>query len=614
MAKKRKKNSDNRQSVDIKKQLKTIKTGIQNGVFVFTGPLTVADFAQKINKSLSEVLKYFFMKSKAYSMNKLLSEEEMGEACLEFNLDFEKKIQLDETNIIDNLTIKDKESDKIKKSPVVTIMGHVDHGKTTLLDYIRKSHITKNESGGITQQIGAYQINKNGNFITFIDTPGHEAFTQMRARGASITDVVVLVVAADDGIKPQTKEAIAHARAANVPIIVFINKIDKPSINVDRVMSQLSDNGLMPEQWGGQTVVVSGSATKGTNIDKLLDAIITLTDIMELKANPKREGLGICIEASMDIGLGPVATLLVQNGTIKKGDFIVIGSICGRVRMLFNDLGKAINSASPGQPVKVIGLKEVPLPGTKWLVVNDENLAKNLAKKVMQKKINLNWNKNNVIDKNSKILNLIIKCDVQGSLEAIKGMLEKIKVTETSLNIIHAAIGTVSNSDIQLAKASNAVIICFNVHPSSIIKQIANEQQIKFYYYNIIYKLKDDIINMLYGSLDPVYIEKHIGECQVKQTWKHSAIGTIAGVLVTNGKVTRNAFARVIRDGKEIYHNSIASLHHGKDSINEISSGHECGLVIKNFNDIKINDIIQIYINIEKKHNINENTLTNEKK
>lgn len=607
MAKKTKKNDDNRKSVDIRKQLKTIKTGIQNGVFVFTRQLTVAEFAQKLNKSPNQILKYFFMKGKAYSMNKLLSEEEMGEACLEFNLDFEKKIQLDETNIIDNLLIEDKESDKVKKPPVVTIMGHVDHGKTTLLDYIRKSHITKNESGGITQHIGAYQINQNGNLITFIDTPGHEAFTQMRARGASITDVVVLVVAADDGIMPQTKEAIAHAKAANVPIIVFINKIDKPSINVDKVMSQLSDNGLMPEQWGGQTIVVAGSAIKGTNVDKLLDAIITLTDIMELKANPNRDGMGICIEANMDIGLGPVTTLLVQNGTIKKGDFIVIGGICGRVRMLLNDLGQAINCASPGQPVKVTGLKEVPFPGTKWLVVKDENLAKDVARKVKEKKINLNRNKINTIDKNTKILNLIIKCDVQGSLEAIKGMLEKIKVAETSINIIHAATGTVSESDVQLAKASNAIIICFNVRPSNIIKERANEQQIKFYFYSIIYKLKEDIINMLYGSLDPVYVEQDIGECQVKQIWKHSMVGTIAGVLVTSGKVTRNSFARVIRDGKEIYHNSIASLHHGKNPINEISSGHECGLIIKNFNDIKINDVIQIYTNIEKKPNSEDN-------
>lgn len=599
---KKQKYQDTRKSVDLKKQMKTIKTGVQNGVFVFTNPLTVSEFAAKLNKNPAEIIKYFFMKGKMYSLNKLLTEEEIGEVCLEFNFDFEKKVQLDETNIIDNLIVEDKEEDKVKRAPVVTIMGHVDHGKTTLLDNIRKSHVTASEFGGITQHIGAYQIVRNNNPITFIDTPGHEAFTEMRARGASITDVVILVVAADDGIKPQTEEAIDHAKAAKVPIIVFVNKMDKPGAKTDNVLNQLSEKGLTPEEWGGDTIVISGSALKGMGIDKLLDAVITLTDVMELKANPNRDGMGTCIEANMDKGLGPVTTLLVQNGTITKGDFIVIGEVYGRVRALFNDLGKEIKKAVPGQPVKVTGLSEVPVPGTRWLVIKDENLAKDLAKKVKEKNINIFRSKIKQQDSNdqTKKLNLVIKCDVQGSLEAIKGMLEKVNIEGASIDIVRAAIGAISESDIQLAKASNAIIVGFNVRPSKGIKDLAHEQMIKFYFYNVIYKLKEDVINMLYGTLDPVSVDEDLGEAEVKQTWKHSAIGTIAGVLVTSGKVLRNAKARVIRDGKEIYHNDIASLQHGKDPVNEITAGHECGLVITNFNDIKVGDIIQVYKTVDK--------------
>lgn len=596
------KQQDTRQSVDIKKQMKTIKTGVQNGVFVFTGPLTIAEFATKLNKPATEIIKYFFMKGKAYPLTKLLTEEEMGEICLEFDLDFEKKLQLDETNVIDNLIVEDKEEDKVKRAPVVTIMGHVDHGKTTLLDNIRKSHVTASEFGGITQHIGAYQIERNGNPITFIDTPGHEAFTEMRARGASITDVVVLVVAADDGIKPQTEEAIDHAKAAKVPIIVFINKMDKPDAKADKALSDLSDKGLVAEEWGGDTLVVKGSALKGQGIPELLDAILTLTEMQELKANPNRDGMGTCIEANMDKGLGPVTTLLVQNGTIKKGDFIVLGEVYGRVRTIFNDLGKELKFAIPGQPVKITGLSEVPVPGSKWLVIKDENLAKELARKVKEKNINIFRSQMKQIDPNdtSKRLNLVIKCDVQGSLEAIKGMLEKVKIEGATIDIVRAAIGAISESDIQLAKASKAHIIGFNVRPSKDIKDLAQEQMVKFYFYNVIYKLKEDVINMLYGSLDPISVDEDLGECEVKQTWKHSAVGTIAGVSVTSGKVTRNAMARVIRDGKEVYHNEISSLRHGKETVNEVTSGHECGIVIKNFNDVKVGDIIQIYKTVDK--------------
>ena len=598
MAKKKTKIKDTRQSIDIKKEIQQVKTGIQNNVFVFTNSLSIHEFAKQLNKPTAEIIKYFFMKGKMYSLNHILTEEEMGEVCLEYNYDFEKKVQLDATNVLENLNIKDKESEKTKRPPIVTIMGHVDHGKTTLLDTIRKSHITSSEFGGITQHIGAYQINNGGNTITFIDTPGHEAFTKMRARGAKVTDIVVLVVAANDGIKPQTEEAIDHAKAAKVPIIVFINKIDLPDINVDKVMNQLSEKGLVNEEWGGDTIFVQGSALKNQGINKLLDAITTVAEMLELKANPNRDGYGVTLEANMDKGLGPIATLLVQNGTIVKGDFIVAGETCGRARAIFNDLGHELTKACPGQPIKIVGLNEPPQAGSKWLVMKDEELAKNIAKKVKEK--SLNFLRTQALTKminaeNKKVLNLIIKCDVQGSLEAIKVMIENIAIEGTCINVIRTALGTITENDIQLAKASKAIIIGFNVKPMKNVKDLAQEQTIKIYFYNIIYKLKEAIIEMLYGTLAPITVEEDIGEAEVKQIWKHSTIGTICGISITSGKVLRNAKARIIRDGKVIYTNTIASMQHGKEIVNEMSAGKECGIVINNFNDVKVGDIIQIF-------------------
>lgn len=590
---------DTRRSIDIKKEIKQIKIGIQDNIFVFTGPLSINDFAKQLNKPSAEIIKYFFMKGKMYSLNHLLTEEEMGEVCLEYNYDFEKKIQLDETNILEHLNVQDSASDQVKRPPIVTIMGHVDHGKTTLLDTIRKSHIVASEFGGITQHIGAYQINRSNNPITFIDTPGHEAFTKLRARGASITDIVVLVVAANDGIKPQTEEAIDHAKAAKVPIIVFINKTDLPDINIDKIMNQLSEKGLVNEEWGGDTIFVQGSALKNQGIDKLLDAIIAVSDMLELKANPNRDGYGVVLEANMNKGLGPIATLIVQNGTIVKGDFIVAGEAYGRARVIFNDCGKELIKATPGQPIKIIGLSEPPQAGNKWLVMKDEELAKNIAKKIKDKQINFLRTQAitkqiNSSDKD-KNLNVIIKCDVQGSLEAIKAMLENITVKGAKVNLIRSALGAITESDIQLAKASKAIIIGFNVKPIKNIKDLAQEQAIQIYFYNIIYKLKEAIEDMLYGTLEPIVVEEDIGEAEVKQIWKHSTIGTICGVSITSGKILRNAKARIIRDGSVIYVNTIASMQHGKEIVNEMSAGKECGIVINNFNDIKIGDIIQIF-------------------
>ena len=615
MAKNKLKQQDTRQEFDLKDQIKKVKTGVQNGVFVFTNQLSIADFALQLKKQASEIIKFFFMQGKSYSLNHVLTEEEMGEVCLQYNYDFEKKIQVDETNILEHLKIKDEQKDLTKRCPIVTIMGHVDHGKTTLLDTIRKSRIVNSEFGGITQHIGAYQVNHNNNFITFIDTPGHEAFSAMRARGAKVTDIIVLVVAADDGIMPQTKEAILCAKNAKVPIIVFINKIDKPNISVNKVINQLAENNLVSEKWGGETIIVEGSALKNQGIDKLLDAIITLADVLELKANINRDALGVILEANIDKGLGPVATLIVQNGTIKKGDFIVVGGTYGKVRLLINDLGKQVNQAIAGQPVKVVGLNEVPLVGEKWIVLKDENLVKDIAKKIKEKNITLNLNTNSqtLIKKASdkeKILNVIVKCDVQGSLEAIKAMLEKTSIPQASVQIISACVGPITENDLQLAKTSKAVIIGFNVKPLKAIKDLAQELAIKIYFFNIIYKLKEEVINLLYQMLTPIVIKENIGECVIKKIWTHSKIGTICGCGVVSGKVVRNAKVQVVRNDKVIHSDAITSLHHGKDVVNEVIAGSECGMIINNFSQAQVGDKIQIFVEKVKKINPNNNEIS----
>lgn len=615
MVKKNLKQQDTRQEFDLEQQIKKVKTGVQNGVFIFTKQLSIADFAVQLKKQASEIIKFFFMQGKSYSLNHILTEEEMGEVCLQYNYDFEKKIQVDETNILEHLKIKDEEKDLTKRYPIVTIMGHVDHGKTTLLDTIRKSRIVNSEFGGITQHIGAYQINHNNNLITFIDTPGHEAFSAMRARGAKVTDIIVLVVAADDGIMPQTKEAILCAKNAKVPIIVFINKIDKPNISVDKIINQLSENGLVNEKWGGETIIVQGSALKNQGIDKLLDAILALADILELKANINRDAMGIILEANIDKGLGPVATLIVQNGTIKKGDFIVVGGTYGKVRLLLNDLGKQVNQAIAGQPVKVVGLNEVPLVGEKWIVLKNENLAKDIAKKIKAKNIDVNLtnNKQTIIKKESdteKILNVIVKCDVQGSLEAIKTILEKTSISGASVQIISACTGPITENDLQLAKTSKGIIVGFNVKPLKSIKDLAQELAIKIYFYNVIYKLKEEITKLLYQTLTPVIIKEDIGECIIKKIWTHSKIGTICGCGVVSGKVIRNAKVQVLRNDKIIHTGAITSLHHGKDVVNEVIAGSECGMIIDNFSQAEVGDKIQIFVEKIKKivPDSNENT------
>lgn len=602
--KKQKKILDNRENIDLKSQFKTVKTGVKNGVFIFSKPLTVEELSQKLNKSSSDILKFFFMKGVMKNINTLLDENEIGELCLEFNFDFEKRIEIDETNILSNLNVVDDEKDLKPRPPIVTIMGHVDHGKTTLLDYIRNTCVAKGEAGGITQSIGAYQVKKDNNIITFIDTPGHAAFTEMRARGAHATDIVILVVAADDGIKPQTIEAIDHAKAAKVPIIVFINKCDKPNINIDNVLSQLSEHELTSEKWGGDTITVEGSALTGMGVNKLLEAIITLSQVMELKANPNRLGMGVIIEANLDKGLGPVASVIIQNGTVAKGDMLIAGASYGRIRAMLNDHNEEINLAYPAQPVKITGLNAVPQSGDHFVISNNEKDIKEIAEHIRLYQINEQNRERELLsvdaDTNSKRLIIILKADVHGSLEAIKNMLGKMNVDGVSVVFLRGATGGITKSDVELAKASKGIIIGFNVKPNKAVKDLANMQQVPIYFFDIIYRLSETVEKIMKKSLDPIYMEEETAEAEVKQIWTYSKVGTIIGCGINSGEINRNDQARVLRDGVVIAKTKIASLRHGKEDITKISSGKECGITLENFNDVKVGDIIQTFKIVEK--------------
>lgn len=598
---------DNRKQVDIKKQLKSVDVGLHDGVFVFTSPLTLGELATRIKKSTAELIKYFFLKGKVVTINDLLTIEQIGEICLENNLDFKIEKEVNAENVLDNIDFEDDPKDLVKRPPVVTIMGHVDHGKTSLIDKIRSSAVASGEAGGITQHIGAYQIKRNNSYITFIDTPGHEAFSEMRARGANVTDIVVLVVAADDGVKPQTQEAIDHAKFAKVPIIVFVNKIDKSEADPDKVMSQLSEYGIVSEQWGGENIFVNGSALTGAGINELLDSITLLADIQDYKANPNRLSYGTVIEAHLDKGLGPVATVLVQNGTLKKSDYAVVGSTSGRVRLLLDENRNEVNEATASKPVIIIGMDHIPIPGDKFLCLNDEKQAKIIAQKVYEKKqreekfkkINNNL-REQIASGELKNLNILVRADVSGSLEAIKGMIEKINVVGATISLVKASTGGITESDIRLAHTSNGLMVGFNIRPTKDILDLSQELGVTISCFNVIYKLKEELEAMLKGVLDPIYEEEIMGEFEVIKTWKHSEVGTICGGKVTKGKVSRKDKCRIIRDGVVIYTSEIASLKHQKDEVKEMSEGRECGITVKNFNDIKTGDIIEVYQEVEK--------------
>ena len=525
--------------------------------------------------------------------------------AMEYNFEVKDKEITDMTRF-DEMNIVDDPADLVDRPVIVTIMGHVDHGKTTLLDTIRSSHVTKGEAGGITQHIGAYQVEKNGSIITFIDTPGHAAFTEMRARGAQITDIVILVVASDDGVMPQTKEAIEHAQAAGVPIIVAVNKMDKPGANPDRIKQELTEFNLLAEEWGGDTIFVPISALTGMGVDELLEMIVLVSELKEYKANPNRLGVGTVVEAKLDKGRGPVATLLVQNGTVKVGDIIVVGNTFGKIRAMQDEKGKQLTSAGPSKPVEITGITDVPCAGDKFMILDDERKAREISETRTRNRFNeemgvgkgvsLNDLLKNQSSEELKNLNLIIKCDVQGSIEAIKGLLEKINIEGTKINIISSRVGGITETDINLAIASQAVIIGFNIRPMANISDLAKSKGIEIRLYNIIYKLQEDIEKAVKGLLDPVFEEKETGQAVVRETYKVSKVGTIAGCYVTNGYISRNAGVRVIRNSVVIYTGKVSSLKRFKDDVKEVKTGFDCGLTIEHFNDIKIDDIIECFI------------------
>ena len=569
--------------------------------------MTVGELSEVLNIGSTELIKKLFMELKIMAnINQSLTLEQIELIAMDYGKEIQEEVEINKEDLDLYFEVEDAEKDLKERAPIVTIMGHVDHGKTTLLDTIRNSRVTAGEAGGITQHIGAYQVRAKDKKITFLDTPGHAAFTTMRARGAKITDVTILVVAADDGVMPQTIEAINHAKAAEVPIIVAVNKMDKPQANPDRVMNELVEYGLISEEWGGDTIFVPISALKGEGIDELLENILLVTEMQELKANPNRLALGTVIEAKLDKGRGAVATLLVQNGSLNVGDPLVVGNTFGRVRAMINDRSKNIQTAKPSTPVEITGLQDVPNAGDRFVVFGDEKTARQIGEKRQQQYIETTRQANSAVSLDTlfeqmkqgemKDLNIIIKADVQGSVEALAMSLAKIDVEGVNVRIIHTGVGAINESDITLAVASNAVVIGFNVRPDNNAKQMAQTEQVDIRLHSIIYKVIEEIEAAMTGLLDPEFVEKVIGLAEVRQVYKVSKIGTIAGAYVTEGKVSRDGKVRVIRDSVVIYEGEIDTLRRFKDDVKEVQSGYECGMTVENFNDIKEGDVFEVYI------------------
>ena len=569
--------------------------------------MTVGELSEVLSVSSTELIKKLFMELKIMAnINQSLTLEQIELIAMDYGKEIQEEVEINKEDLDLYFEVEDQDKDLKERAPIVTIMGHVDHGKTTLLDTIRNTRVTAGEAGGITQHIGAYQVRAKDKKITFLDTPGHAAFTTMRARGAKITDVTILVVAADDGVMPQTIEAINHAKAAEVPIIVAVNKMDKPQANPDRVMNELVEYGLISEEWGGDTIFVPISALKGEGIDELLENILLVTEMQELKANPNRLALGTVIEAKLDKGRGAVATLLVQNGTLNVGDPLVVGNTYGRVRAMINDRNKNINAAKPSTPVEITGLQDVPNAGDRFVVFGDEKTARQIGEKRQQQYIETTRQASSAVSLDTlfeqmkqgemKDLNIIIKADVQGSVEALAMSLAKIDVEGVNVRIIHTGVGAINESDITLAVASNAVVIGFNVRPDGNAKQMAQTEQVDIRLHSIIYKVIEEIEAAMTGLLDPEFVEKVIGLAEVRQVYKVSKIGTIAGAYVTEGKVSRDGKVRVIRDSVVIYEGEIDTLRRFKDDVKEVQSGYECGMTVENFNDIKEGDVFEVYI------------------
>ena len=589
---------------------KLMKNETDENIVLYKNGMSVSEFANVLNVSGAEIIKKLMENGLMLSLNQPIDFENAEIIAILYNKTLKREETQDVTNF-ESYEIIDKEEDLVKRPPIVTIMGHVDHGKTTLLDYIRNTHVVDKEFGGITQHIGAYQTKYKDELITFIDTPGHAAFTEMRARGASVTDIVIIIVAADDGVKPQTKEAVDHALSANVPIIVAVNKIDKPDANIDRVLTEMAEIGITPEAWGGDIPFINISAHTGEGVELLLETILTIAEVNELKANPNRYAVGAVIESRLDKNVGGIASFLIQNGTLRLGDPIVVGTSYAKVRTMKNDRGESIVLAGPSTPVEITGLTENPSAGDKFMAFETEAEAKNVAQKRRDAaKMNAGRDKKvslddlfASVDAGNKEINVVLKADVRGSEEAVKNALEKIKEKDVSVKVIRSGIGAISESDVVLASASNAIIIGFNVVASNNAKDIAKDNNIDIRLYTIIYKLVEDIEAAINGMLDPEYEEKIIGEAEIRKIFKFSKIGNIAGCYITSGIVKNGAMARVIRDGVVIASDEvIASLQREKDTVKEVKKGFECGITLEKFNDFKEGDTIEAYEMIEVKH------------
>ena len=576
-----------------------------SGVVEIGETITVKELSEKLGKPTADVIKTLIFTGVMAGINQEIDFATAEKVCEKYECLVAKKEEKEELEEIEEDLVEDLEENLVKRPPIVTVMGHVDHGKTSLLDAIRKTNVTSSEAGGITQHIGAYTVNLNGEKITFLDTPGHEAFTAMRARGAQVTDVVILVVAADDGIMPQTKEAIDHCKAANVPMIVAINKIDRPGANIDRVKQELTEHELVVEDWGGDTICVPVSAKMGENIEQLLEMVLLTAEMAELKADPNRKAKGTVIEAQLDKGRGAVATLLIQNGSLHVGDAILVGSTYGRIRAMFDDKGKSIKKAGPSIPVEILGLSEVPAAGDRFIVVKDEKTARNMAETRKQKlkdesfhsanRVSLEDLYSQIQEGTVKELGIIVKADVQGSVQAIKQSLEKLSTEDVKVRVIHGGVGAITETDVTLAAASNALLIGFNVRPDSNATALADREKVDVKTYRIIYDAIEDVKSAMIGMLEPDYKEVVNGKAEVRQVYKISNVGTIAGCYVLDGKIIRNSEVRVIRDGIVIFESTLASLKRFKDDAKEVNSGYECGLSVEKFNDLKEGDIIESF-------------------
>ena len=595
------KNNGNR-----KKEFTPRKERVEVKEITYSSALTVQELAEKLNRNASEIIKLLFMMGTMVTINSTLDDETIELVCMEFNVECHKEIIIEESDFEEMMNVEEEDEENlVSRPPVVTIMGHVDHGKTTLLDTIRKTHVTEGEFGCITQHIGAYQVSVKGKKVTFLDTPGHEAFTAMRARGAKVTDLVIIVVAADDGVMPQTKEAVDHAKAAGVPVIVAVNKIDKPNANKDRIMNEMSDLGLLPEAWGGDTIFAEVSAKFGDGVSDLLETILVVSEVENFRANPNKMATGTVIEAKLDKGRGPVTTLLVQNGTLHTGDAVVVGTAFGRVRKMTDDRGREIKEALPSTPVEIIGLNDVPIAGDIFKAFDSEKKARQIAETRLTKRIDQERNSSSAMSLDDlarqieegevQDINVIVKADVQGSAEAVKASMEKIEVSGVKVNVIRSTAGAITESDIMLASASNAVIYGFNVRPNAMVRKKAEEEGVDIRLHNIIYKALEEMESAMKGMLAPVYEEVVIGQAEVRQTYKVSKVGTIAGCMVTDGHITKDCSVRLIREGVVIYTGKLGSLRRFQNDVKEVQNGFECGMTIENFNDIKEGDLIEAY-------------------